>query len=610
MSATDPSTTVDLRLMQQQSGAQGYGFVPQRLSPPGWPNPGGEAGRRVAQAESRAPRGAVRHEMLVPTGRAGRIIGPGGAIYREMVGMTGSAIVLCDYEQPPPGYWSHDQKLVVLVGREEQVVRARDLINEKVHGAAPGGGGGAGAVFSHGETASPEVRAQEVQGIEARAARVLQMRPGSTREDVSIEEARLAAIIGKGGMEYKRLVATSGCEIIIDSKGWLPSTPVGRRVIVMIGLPEQLDLAKRAISSLVEAAARLSAHEQTRGVGGGASRFGPGEGNWECPKCLNDNWPLRQFCNRCKAPRPQGEAQAGGQGGASGLHPPQEYSGCGGPQYGGASHAAAEAPPGTNIAAMVAAMAPQAVGAAGGCYSCGGGGGGGGCYGGGYGLSGVGGVGVGVGGYGGGLSGERLSRDHGYRRVGDVSAPCDVETVNQLLADRQAAKLSRDFNAADQLREQLRGLGINVHDKERTWSVGGSFMVGDWSRYSAVSKAGGSVDGSSPRPSGGTSAIAASGPLPPGWTSHDDPSGRAYYHNAATGESTYSHPGEAAAAPRAPAPAAPAAPLAGFDIVAAARAAKERLAQRAAEAAAASASPAAAAAPAAQATLKRARDEQ
>ena len=44
----------------------------------------------------------MRHEMRVPTGRAGRIIGPGGAIYREMVGMTGSAIVLCDYEQPPP----------------------------------------------------------------------------------------------------------------------------------------------------------------------------------------------------------------------------------------------------------------------------------------------------------------------------------------------------------------------------------------------------------------------------------------------------------------------------------------------------------------------------
>ena len=75
----------------------------------------------------------------------------------------------------------------------------------------------------------------EVQGMEARAARVLQMRPGSTREDVSIEEARLAAIIGKGGMEYKRLVATSGCEIIIDSKGWLPSTPVGPVLCETIG---------------------------------------------------------------------------------------------------------------------------------------------------------------------------------------------------------------------------------------------------------------------------------------------------------------------------------------------------------------------------------------
>ena len=67
-------------------------------------------------------------------------------------------------------------------------------------------------------------------------------------------------------------------------------------------------------------------------------------------------------------------------------------------------------------------------------------------------------------------------------------------------------------------RGQLRGVGIDVPDKERTWSVGGSFMVGDWSRYSAVSKAGGSVDGSSPRPSGGTSAIAASGPLPSRWS--------------------------------------------------------------------------------------------
>jgi len=81
----------------------------------------------------------------------------------------------------------------------------------------------------------------------------------------------------------------------------------------------------------------------------------------------------------------------------------------------------------------------------------------------------------GKGGYGGGISqfgGGKGSTGHDYRREDDGSIPCDEPKINSMLAERMRAKMARDFDTADRLRDDLRRMGVEVFDKERTWRVG------------------------------------------------------------------------------------------------------------------------------------------
>ncbi len=59
-----------------------------------------------------------------------------------------------------------------------------------------------------------------------------------------------------------------------------------------------------------------------------------------------------------------------------------------------------------------------------------------------------------------------------YRRDDDGSATVDEMKVNTMLAARMQAKKSRDFCTADAIRDQLRQMGVEVFDKERTWKAG------------------------------------------------------------------------------------------------------------------------------------------
>ena len=63
---------------------------------------------------------------------------------------------------------------------------------------------------------------------------------------------------------------------------------------------------------------------------------------------------------------------------------------------------------------------------------------------------------------------------HDYRRAGDLDEPIDnLETINEILAERVTAKRARDFDRADELKEVLmRDLNVRVDDRTRTWSLG------------------------------------------------------------------------------------------------------------------------------------------
>jgi len=47
----------------------------------------------------------------------------------------------------------------------------------------------------------------------------------------------------------------------------------------------------------------------------------------------------------------------------------------------------------------------------------------------------------------------------------------DVRRVDEILSMRVDAKRAGDFPRADHLRSQLRGMGVEVLDRERTWQT-------------------------------------------------------------------------------------------------------------------------------------------
>ena len=56
----------------------------------------------------------------------------------------------------------------------------------------------------------------------------------------------------------------------------------------------------------------------------------------------------------------------------------------------------------------------------------------------------------------------------------DGGVQVDEAKVNGMLAQRMQAKMGRDFVTADNLRDELRAMGVEVYDKEKTWKAGGA----------------------------------------------------------------------------------------------------------------------------------------
>ena len=62
-----------------------------------------------------------------------------------------------------------------------------------------------------------------------------------------------------------------------------------------------------------------------------------------------------------------------------------------------------------------------------------------------------------------------------YTREGDLTTPTDEAQIERILADRIQAKLKRNFEEADALRDELRDAhSVEVFDKRRAWRLIGS----------------------------------------------------------------------------------------------------------------------------------------
>lgn len=112
-----------------------------------------------------------------------------------------------------------------------------------------------------------------------------------------------------------------------------------------------------------------------------------------------------------------------------------------------------------------------------------------------------GGGGFGGGGFGGGgFGGAGGQAGHDYHREPDDRAPIDVAKVDDLLSQRVAAKRQRDFTSADALRDQLRSMGVEVQDREKTWRVGRGGGMGGGTGGGMGGGGGGGGMGSAPPP--------------------------------------------------------------------------------------------------------------
>ena len=60
---------------------------------------------------------------------------------------------------------------------------------------------------------------------------------------------------------------------------------------------------------------------------------------------------------------------------------------------------------------------------------------------------------------------------HGFLRSDTDGPPCDEQLVNRLISLRVEAKKARDFTAADNIRDQLLAVGVELWDKHKSWNV-------------------------------------------------------------------------------------------------------------------------------------------
>eukprot|EP00635_Sarcinochrysidales_sp_CCMP3193_P003111 CAMPEP_0118895930 /NCGR_PEP_ID=MMETSP1166-20130328/4045_1 /TAXON_ID=1104430 /ORGANISM="Chrysoreinhardia sp, Strain CCMP3193" /LENGTH=506 /DNA_ID=CAMNT_0006834981 /DNA_START=133 /DNA_END=1653 /DNA_ORIENTATION=+ len=63
------------------------------------------------------------------------------------------------------------------------------------------------------------------------------------------------------------------------------------------------------------------------------------------------------------------------------------------------------------------------------------------------------------------------STGHDYRRGDDGSVHVDLARVHHLLAKRLACKMSRSYDEADRVRQELRDVGVEVQDKLKIWTA-------------------------------------------------------------------------------------------------------------------------------------------
>ncbi|XP_043208493.1 far upstream element-binding protein 2-like isoform X3 [Amphibalanus amphitrite] len=205
---------------------------------------GGGGGPRLSDMMGEQP-GQSTSEMMVPSSKVGLIIGKGGETIKQLQDNSGSKMVVVQDGE----YANAPEKPLRITGDPKQIERAKqlvfDLMAEKDNYGPGGGGGGGGRNFGRGG------------GF------------GTTSQEVTVPQAAVGVVIGKGGEMIKKVQNDTGANIQFQQN----ISGRNERLATVTGTPDQIEHAKVIINDLIESVMK---RDQMGGRGGGGGWGGPG----------------------------------------------------------------------------------------------------------------------------------------------------------------------------------------------------------------------------------------------------------------------------------------------------------------------------------------------
>ncbi|KAL2898043.1 Far upstream element-binding protein 2 [Bienertia sinuspersici] len=167
--------------------------------------------------------GGGSKKIEVPNGRVGVIIGKAGDTIKNLQIQSGARIqVTRDADHDP----NLPHRTVELMGNQDQIAKAEQLINDVLAEADTGGPG-----------------------------TVSRRQPGATGFEpvvLKVPNNKVGLVIGKGGETIKSIQSTSGARVQVIPLHLPPGEPPMDRTVQIDGTPEQIEIAKQMVNEVIE----------------------------------------------------------------------------------------------------------------------------------------------------------------------------------------------------------------------------------------------------------------------------------------------------------------------------------------------------------------------
>lgn len=221
-------------------------------------------------------------KINIPNAKVGVIIGRGGDMIKNLQQRSGARIQITRDSDADPTALTRD---VELMGTQEQISRAEELINE---------------VIAETDAAS---------SVSSGNRNVAPLQPGSEQFVMKVPNDKVALVIGKGGETIKSMQTKTGARIQVVPLHLPPGDTSTERNVYINGTKEQIEAAKELVNEVISGN-RLKVLSGTNAYTQGA--YAPGTG-----------WPPQGQPPAQQAPAYGGYTQPGGYA----MPPPPYYGG-------------------------------------------------------------------------------------------------------------------------------------------------------------------------------------------------------------------------------------------------------------------------------------------